>query len=121
MIFGCKEEDAPEPEYVTRTIKYQVTSNFTGNFNVQHYDSNGNFSPQSVKLPWEKTIYVTIKKGTSFDAQLFASCVSNTSIIAKIFVDNIEVTSKSGTYSPQSSNTTVSIFCKVYTNRVYIY
>jgi len=104
MIIGCKE-DTPEPEYVTKVIKYQVTKNTNNNdkrnFHIQYNDSNTEMITLESVVPWEKTFSVNLKKGATYNTFLFASCTGNAKenliFIAKISVNGIEVKSEMST------------------------
>lgn len=58
VFTSCSKEDNPSPVTSSRTIRYEISGNFTGNTIFASYttESGGTVNEQIPSLPWNKEI-----------------------------------------------------------------
>jgi hypothetical protein len=120
MIFGCTEpepEPEPEPELITKRIRYEVTQ-VGSDYRTYGYPCRIDYGIEGREtkyvhnplLPWAETVSIQRKAGDFLNAfigvSLFiyhvpsvAVAVPNISFTVKIFVDGIEVASKTSSFA----------------------
>jgi hypothetical protein len=56
MLVSCKKDKDNEPNNTSRTLRYEVTGNFTGSLIVSYTNTSGSTANDRVTLPWNKEI-----------------------------------------------------------------
>lgn len=57
LFASCKKESDNNPRNTSRTIRYEVTGNFTGTFTAAYTPTSGGITSDEVtSLPWSKEI-----------------------------------------------------------------
>lgn len=55
ILVSCKKEKGNQAN-TSRTLRYEVTGNFTGTFHITYYNASGGIANEQVTLPWNKEI-----------------------------------------------------------------
>lgn len=55
-LVSCKKDKDKEPNNTSRTLRYEVTGNFTGSLIVSYTTASGGTANDQVTLPWNKEI-----------------------------------------------------------------
>ncbi len=57
ILGSCKKDKDKEPNNTSRTLRYEVTGNFTGKFTAAFHAASGGLTNEEVtSLPWSKEI-----------------------------------------------------------------
>lgn len=56
VLVSCKKDEKKNPEPSSRTLRYEITGNFTGSLVASYTTASGGVSADPVTLPWNKEI-----------------------------------------------------------------
>ncbi|WP_316767707.1 hypothetical protein [Pedobacter frigiditerrae] len=56
ILLSCKKDKEDKPTAPSRTLRYEVSGNFTGTFIVSYTTASGGTANDQVTLPWTKEI-----------------------------------------------------------------
>lgn len=56
VLVSCKKDEKKNPEPSSRTLRYEITGNFTGSLVASYTTASGGTSNDQVTLPWNKEI-----------------------------------------------------------------
>jgi hypothetical protein len=56
VLVSCKKDEKKYPEPSSRTLRYEITGNFTGSLVASYTTASGGTSNDQVTLPWNKEI-----------------------------------------------------------------
>ncbi|MGF1924708.1 MAG: MmpS family transport accessory protein, partial [Bacteroidia bacterium] len=56
IFASCKKDDDKKPNNSSRTLRYEVTGNFTGSLIASYTNASGGTDNVQITLPWNKEI-----------------------------------------------------------------
>ncbi len=56
LLFSCKKDKDNKPNTSSRTLRYEVTGNFTGSVIASYTTATGSTANDQITLPWNKEI-----------------------------------------------------------------
>lgn len=56
VLVSCKKEEKKNPEPSSRTLRYEITGNFTGSLVASYTTASGGGTNDQITLPWNKEI-----------------------------------------------------------------
>ncbi len=97
LTISCKNKDTPNPTD-SRNVKYEITGNATGTFDVAYITGSGTASGTvPTSLPWTKEIVAQADvSGVLINTSVFGATPGQT-ITAKIYVGGVEKKSQTET------------------------
>lgn len=98
LVISCGKSDSPSPS--SKTVKYEISGNYTGQFRVVYISQMGNQSETITQLPWTKEVTFTnlpASAGLGSNAITGKPGVPGQTATAKIYVGTQVVQSTSQT------------------------